>query len=1150
LFRLRTILSQVLIASFLAVILVPYAAAAQKGVLLQSHFADLKDKWTVWDDPTAKNGPSKWRIGLAELSEIARRDGKMATALLAGGKDWTDYAVETSLFMANASGNLAGIVFGYQGPEQYCIAGYNFETHQYEIEARTPAGFELLQSVKKRFPSKEEVGLRVEFTGSHIRLAAGGEDVLAVDEARFKNGQFGLGASDMRGGRVHFGKVKVTSLGGAGAAAGNILFEEDFSAPDLSKWQVWDDPAASPKKSQWRLVLSEFSGIRNELEETATAVVAGEAAWNGYAARTNLFAVQANGDLSGIVFGYQDQTNFYIAGYNFSRNRFELAERTARGFSILAFAEMDYPRREWHPIQVDFRGGRLVFKFDDRTLFDVDESHFRQGRVGLGTSRLANGDILFDTIEVSSLGTAGAPKRELQDLLAGRRGAAVIYRPSAPLSDPFMDMLDHPVEDEKSLANTYDLDLAKVKLPEEAVFCFPQGRFAEVRRIDFALARDNAPKEIRFWTSLQSPKAGFEPLATLQVEAKPGSVQQFEVPATKAKYLKIQIVSGHTAKRIQVPEMYVRGYFLERPPAPDGSDKLGPVDIREKEPNDTVGQAQAIPLAKFVGGTAAGGDADHFRIGLKDKPVGTLKLSLETKGIIRPRVTLTDESGRAVKPRADSSAGGVTVLVYDVDPGDHTLKVERPDSYLTLVYDDSSSMGKSVEIVKSVLKGYLDNLGQGLNLQLMKYANDPIFLSDFTNKPAELREAVDKKVGGGGGTETLKGLTAAVQSVAKQPGSRAVLAIFDDLQHSGSDRLEAYIRLWDAVLDQGVAFSTIGVQSGWDDKTPYFGNSQEQIFRELAYSSLGGFFLSPTAEKVKESAERIFKLLTSPMEYRFILEWAEAERRAPGSIEVKLDRAAEKEAGKSVEIIMDASNSMWGQIGGEAKITIARKVLAETIGGLPDTMNVGLRVYGHRYALNDPKACADTELLVPIGPVDKKGLVDTVNRIQLKGKTPLVMSVLEAVKDFEKVPNGSIVLVTDGIESCGGDIASIAPAIKKAGLELQVHIVGFDIKEKQARAELESIARSTGGRYIDARNADELMGALGQTLKLEYVVLDAGGGEAGRGVAGGGAVKLDPGSYTVRVLVAPEPLEIAVSVKSGGAVSLTLKKIQGQWIIE
>jgi len=273
--------------------------------------------------------------------------------------------------------------------------------------------------------------------------------------------------------------------------------------------------------------------------------------------------------------------------------------------------------------------------------------------------------------------------------------------------------------------------------------------------------------------------------------------------------------------------------------------------------------------------------------------------------------------------------------------------------------------------------------------------------------------------------------------------------------------------------------------------------------------------------------------------------------KVPGELRVVLEKEAEKEAPLTVEIIMDASNSMTGMVGKETKIAAARRVLTQTIEGLPDSMNVGLRVYGHRYATDDyDNACRDTELVVPIGPIDKAALVDWVKKIQTKGRTPLVASVLAAVKDFEKIPNGGIVLVTDGIESCKGDIKSIAPAIKAAGLELKVNIVGFDIKEAEGRAELESIAKSTGGRYLDARNADELMGALGQTLKLEFVAVDAAGKERGRGAVGGAAVKLLPGDYTVRVLTEPQPVELKVTVKSGELRELRLKKAGGAWILQ
>jgi hypothetical protein len=275
------------------------------------------------------------------------------------------------------------------------------------------------------------------------------------------------------------------------------------------------------------------------------------------------------------------------------------------------------------------------------------------------------------------------------------------------------------------------------------------------------------------------------------------------------------------------------------------------------------------------------------------------------------------------------------------------------------------------------------------------------------------------------------------------------------------------------------------------------------------------------------------------------------KRSVPGMISVGFEKAAAKEPGKAIEIIMDASNSMTGFIGKETKIAAARRVLTQTINGLPPTMRVGFRVYGHRFATDDyDNACGDTQLLAPIGPVNKAALIGLVEKIQTKGRTPLVRSVLEAIKDFEKIPNGSIILVTDGIESCKGDTKSIAPAIKSAGLDLDVNIVGFDIKEAGGRQELESIARSTGGRYIDAKNADELLSALAKALTVDYVVLDAAGKEVGRGVVGGAGTRLGVGTYTVRVMVAPQPIEVKATIKSGAALAFTLKKVKGQWVLE
>jgi FKBP-type peptidyl-prolyl cis-trans isomerase len=270
----------------------------------------------------------------------------------------------------------------------------------------------------------------------------------------------------------------------------------------------------------------------------------------------------------------------------------------------------------------------------------------------------------------------------------------------------------------------------------------------------------------------------------------------------------------------------------------------------------------------------------------------------------------------------------------------------------------------------------------------------------------------------------------------------------------------------------------------------------------------------------------------------------------PGQIEVLFEKGAEKQAATNVELILDASNSMWGQIEGVAKIAIAKDVLEQIINGLPDEMNVGLRLYGHRYGLNDRRACQDTELKVPIGPIDKAVLIDIIQKIQPKGKTPLVFSVLQAGDDFKDISNGSIILITDGIESCDGDINAIAPALKESGIELKLHIVGFDIREAEARAELEAIAKSTQGTYLDAKDSQELLSSLEQTLTIEFEILDGEGQVKARGMVGGEPIRLMEGSYTLRLLVEPDPFEAEITISPGQITKITLAKEKEKWIIK
>ena len=180
-------------------------------------------------------------------------------------------------------------------------------------------------------------------------------------------------------------------------------------------------------------------------------------------------------------------------------------------------------------------------------------------------------------------------------------------------------------------------------------------------------------------------------------------------------------------------------------------------------------------------------------------------------------------------------------------------------------------------------------------------------------------------------------------------------------------------------------------------------------------------------------------------------------------------------------LVLDASGSMWGQIGGKAKIDIARDAVANMLGSWPASQQLGLMAYGHRSKGN----CADIEMLKAPAVLDKAGFQRAVNALQLKGMTPISASVRMAAEQLKfSERKATVILVSDGEETCHADPCVLGQELEKLGVDFTAHVIGFDIeKGSKAHAELQCLATSTGGKYLDARNAEDLNKAMGDVAR-------------------------------------------------------------------
>ena len=171
-------------------------------------------------------------------------------------------------------------------------------------------------------------------------------------------------------------------------------------------------------------------------------------------------------------------------------------------------------------------------------------------------------------------------------------------------------------------------------------------------------------------------------------------------------------------------------------------------------------------------------------------------------------------------------------------------------------------------------------------------------------------------------------------------------------------------------------------------------------------------------------------------------------------------------------LIYDASNSMNARWQSASKMAISKRLITEIIDSLATVPNVqlALRVYGHQKSY-PPLDCGDSKLEVPFSFGNGKKITQVIRSLVPKGSTPIAYSLTEAAKDFPPCDNcrNLIILITDGIEECGGDPCAASRYLQRQGIALKPFIIGIgnDFTE-----EFRCV-----GEYFDASNEKDFVRA-------------------------------------------------------------------------
>ena len=171
--------------------------------------------------------------------------------------------------------------------------------------------------------------------------------------------------------------------------------------------------------------------------------------------------------------------------------------------------------------------------------------------------------------------------------------------------------------------------------------------------------------------------------------------------------------------------------------------------------------------------------------------------------------------------------------------------------------------------------------------------------------------------------------------------------------------------------------------------------------------------------------------------------------------------------------VFDASQSMYGRWQVDTKFNIATRLLSGLLDSLRNVqdLELALRVYGHQKPF-PPQDCSDSKLEVPFAKDNTAKIKHVLRIIKPNGTTPIAYSLSLAAKDFPPCDHcrNVIILITDGLEECGGDPCAASAELQSKGIVLKPFIIGLG---KNFKDQFECV-----GTYFDASNEKEFTNAL------------------------------------------------------------------------
>jgi Ca-activated chloride channel family protein len=169
-------------------------------------------------------------------------------------------------------------------------------------------------------------------------------------------------------------------------------------------------------------------------------------------------------------------------------------------------------------------------------------------------------------------------------------------------------------------------------------------------------------------------------------------------------------------------------------------------------------------------------------------------------------------------------------------------------------------------------------------------------------------------------------------------------------------------------------------------------------------------------------------------------------------------------------IVLDTSNSMWGEVDNVDKINHAKDSIKQLLKTWPESHAIGIM----GFAGKKKSECRQIKMLYPLSPLDLEKTQQAIEDVMPKGHSPIHYSLEKAQSILEETNGGSILLVSDGTETC--EEVVLCDIVKKIPSSIQINtlFLGKDSSNSQPAKSMQCIADSTGGKFYTQETIKDL----------------------------------------------------------------------------